>query len=242
MLGRNGVGKTTLMRYIMGLHRRHARAASSSTAASLPAAPAERARAGLGYVPQGRHVFPRLTVRENIIAAAAACHRPPAGDARRDLREVSDSRRARQSQLGRQPERRSAADPGDRPRARDRAEGTAARRADRGRAALDHRRDRARFSIGSIASAGIAVLLAEQNLDFAMSLDQPLLRDGQGDDRAARHARRSFCATRRCCTSCSASEPASDAGQRGEGRWMIDWRRLPRDGRRWACRRCPRTS
>lgn len=72
LLGRNGTGKTTLMKYIMGLV-----AARSGTVSlngtRLPESAARRARAGLGYVPQGRHVFPRLTVRENIIAAAVAC-------------------------------------------------------------------------------------------------------------------------------------------------------------------------
>ena len=74
LLGRNGTGKTTLMKYIMGL----VVAQSGSVEMNgrrLPDPPARRARAGLGYVPQGRQVFPRLTVRENIIAAAAACRR-----------------------------------------------------------------------------------------------------------------------------------------------------------------------
>jgi urea ABC transporter ATP-binding protein UrtE len=74
LLGRNGAGKTTLMKYIMGLL-----AARSGSVAldgrELAPAPAQRARAGLGYVPQGRNVFPRLSVRENIVVAAAACKR-----------------------------------------------------------------------------------------------------------------------------------------------------------------------
>jgi urea ABC transporter ATP-binding protein UrtE len=74
LLGRNGTGKTTLMKYIMGLIA--ARSGSVTLdGRELPASAAGRARTGLGYVPQGRHVFPRLTVRENIIAAAAACGR-----------------------------------------------------------------------------------------------------------------------------------------------------------------------
>ena len=77
LLGRNGVGKTTLMQFAMGLL-----AGTSGTVElegrRLPSAPAARARAGLGYVPQGRRVFPRLTVAENITAAAVACGRSPA--------------------------------------------------------------------------------------------------------------------------------------------------------------------
>lgn len=71
LLGRNGVGKTTLMRFATGLI-----AATSGFVEiggeKAPAAPARRARLGLGYVPQGRFVFPRMTVMENIAVAAAS--------------------------------------------------------------------------------------------------------------------------------------------------------------------------
>jgi urea ABC transporter ATP-binding protein UrtE len=77
LLGRNGVGKTTLMKYVMGLLA-GARGTVELAGASLPPAPARRARAGHGYVPQGRREFPRLTVAENITAAAVACGRPAA--------------------------------------------------------------------------------------------------------------------------------------------------------------------
>jgi len=83
LLGRNGTGKTTLLKYMMGL----VVAQSGSVELDgykLPGSPARRARAGLGYVPQGRQVFPRLTVRENIIAAASACRR----DQRRAIQQV----------------------------------------------------------------------------------------------------------------------------------------------------------
>jgi urea ABC transporter ATP-binding protein UrtE len=74
LLGRNGAGKTTLMKYIMGLIA--ARSGSvEMEGRQLADTPAQRAQAGLGYVPQGRNVFPRLSVRENIIVAAAACKR-----------------------------------------------------------------------------------------------------------------------------------------------------------------------
>lgn len=71
LLGRNGVGKSTLMRYATGL----VKAAAGSIeidGKSAPPSPAKRARLGLGYVPQGRFVFPRMTVTENIAVAAAS--------------------------------------------------------------------------------------------------------------------------------------------------------------------------
>lgn len=72
-LGRNGAGKTTLMRYITGLIT-----AKSGTVEidgqKAPLNVAKRAKLGLGYVPQGRFVFPNLTVEENI-AVAAATHK-----------------------------------------------------------------------------------------------------------------------------------------------------------------------
>ncbi len=71
LLGRNGVGKTTLFKYAMGLIDRE-NGSVSLGGKELPAATSRRVRAGLGYVPQGRFVFPRLTVSENIAAAAAA--------------------------------------------------------------------------------------------------------------------------------------------------------------------------
>ncbi|MGH1485309.1 MAG: ABC transporter ATP-binding protein [Cellvibrionaceae bacterium] len=72
LLGRNGVGKSTLMRYIMSTIDDFGGSVSIDNA-DLPKSTSHRARAGLGYVPQGRFVFPRLSVTENIVAAAAAC-------------------------------------------------------------------------------------------------------------------------------------------------------------------------
>jgi urea transport system ATP-binding protein len=66
ILGRNGVGKTSLLRAIFGLHpirSGHIRWEDHDLAA-LP--PYQRARAGLALVPQGREIFPRLSVRENL--------------------------------------------------------------------------------------------------------------------------------------------------------------------------------
>jgi len=66
LLGRNGVGKTTLLRTIMGLVPA-ARGTLRFEGHDLTRAPPHRrVRAGLGYVPQGREIFPRLTVKENL--------------------------------------------------------------------------------------------------------------------------------------------------------------------------------
>ncbi len=66
LIGRNGAGKTTTMRCLIGLLG----AAAGSVrllGRDITALPAERrARFGIGYIPQGRHVFPRMTVQENL--------------------------------------------------------------------------------------------------------------------------------------------------------------------------------
>ena len=75
VLGRNGVGKSSLMRSIMGLERVRSCSIMWEGRDITTLAPAERARAGIGYVPQGREIFPFLTVRENIETALAAAPR-----------------------------------------------------------------------------------------------------------------------------------------------------------------------
>ncbi|HET9020210.1 MAG TPA: ABC transporter ATP-binding protein, partial [Acetobacteraceae bacterium] len=70
LMGRNGMGKTTTVRALMGLLRPW-RGEVTFDGASLAGLPPHRiARAGLGLVPEGRHVFPTLTVEENLIATA----------------------------------------------------------------------------------------------------------------------------------------------------------------------------
>ena len=66
LLGRNGVGKTTLLRTLMGLVPAKSGEIRFGEQALTHAAPYERVRAGIGYVPQGREIFPRLTVAENL--------------------------------------------------------------------------------------------------------------------------------------------------------------------------------
>ena len=70
LLGRNGMGKTTTVRSIMGL-RRPARGRIVFAGAEIQHWPPFRiARAGIGLVPEGRQVFPALSVRENLVATA----------------------------------------------------------------------------------------------------------------------------------------------------------------------------
>jgi len=71
LLGRNGVGKTTLLRSLMGLVPVKTGTMKFDNKDLTHAKPYERARAGLGYVPQGREIFPRLTVEENLRMALA---------------------------------------------------------------------------------------------------------------------------------------------------------------------------
>ena len=66
LLGRNGVGKTTLLRTLMGLIPARNGEIIFYGKKITQAEPYERVRAGIGYVPQGREIFPRLTVAENL--------------------------------------------------------------------------------------------------------------------------------------------------------------------------------
>ena len=77
VLGRNGVGKTTLMRTIMGLTDRSTGAIAINGADISAAQTYDRAKLGIGYVPQGRGILAEFTVRENILLGTFA--RPDGG-------------------------------------------------------------------------------------------------------------------------------------------------------------------
>jgi len=66
LLGRNGVGKTTLLKSLMGLVPIKSGSIALQGKPIHKATPYERARAGIGFVPQGREIFARLTVEENL--------------------------------------------------------------------------------------------------------------------------------------------------------------------------------
>jgi urea transport system ATP-binding protein len=72
LIGRNGVGKTTLLRTIMGVQRLTSGAIWLKETNISKLQSFERARAGIGFVPQGRHIFPHLTVEENLETGLSA--------------------------------------------------------------------------------------------------------------------------------------------------------------------------
>lgn len=79
LMGRNGMGKTTLIRSLLGLTPVRAGSIQIAGQSMRGAAPYRIARAGIGYVPEGRGIFPTLSVIENLVMAAR-----PGVDGRRD--------------------------------------------------------------------------------------------------------------------------------------------------------------
>jgi urea transport system ATP-binding protein len=82
VLGRNGVGKTSLLRALVGQHPVTGGSISFEGTDITRLKPVERARRGIAYVPQGREIFPLLTVRENLETGFAPL--------KRDERKVPD--------------------------------------------------------------------------------------------------------------------------------------------------------
>jgi len=72
LLGRNGVGKTTLLKSIMGLLKPKSGKILFGNDDFTRKRPDQRAQRGIGYVPQGREIFPQLSVRENLLLGLAA--------------------------------------------------------------------------------------------------------------------------------------------------------------------------
>jgi branched-chain amino acid transport system ATP-binding protein len=70
LMGRNGMGKTTTIRSIMGLAPTSGGSITFDGNPVAGLAPHQIARAGIGLVPEGRQIFPNLTVRENLVATA----------------------------------------------------------------------------------------------------------------------------------------------------------------------------
>ncbi|BBH41474.1 putative branched-chain amino acid ABC transporter (ATP-binding protein) [Microcystis aeruginosa PCC 9806] len=72
LIGRNGVGKTTLLKTLMGILKPRAGTINYEQQNLINKTSDQRARLGLGYVPQGRDIIPRLTVKENLILGLEA--------------------------------------------------------------------------------------------------------------------------------------------------------------------------
>jgi urea transport system ATP-binding protein len=72
LIGRNGVGKTTLLKTLMGILKPRSGAIDYENQNLLSRTIDRRAKMGIGYVPQGRDVIPRLTVKENLILGLEA--------------------------------------------------------------------------------------------------------------------------------------------------------------------------
>jgi urea transport system ATP-binding protein len=72
LIGRNGVGKTTMLKTVMGLLRPRSGTISFNGTPITHKPPDQRARLGIGYVPQGREIIPRLTVKENLMLGLEA--------------------------------------------------------------------------------------------------------------------------------------------------------------------------
>ena len=141
VLGHNGMGKSTLIKTLMGtLPATAGRIVfDDNDLTGLP--PHRRARLGIGYVPQGREIFPNLSVRDNLrmgAVGAGADERAVIPEVPRDPAAAETAARSDR----RLTERRRAADPGHRANPVCSAAPAAPRRADRGRPALDHRPDR----------------------------------------------------------------------------------------------------
>ncbi len=165
LIGRNGAGKTSLLRAIMGLMPRATGEIELAGAAIARLPPHQRARRGLGYVPEDRRIFTDLTVRENLLLAA----RPqPGGFGERELLEIFPNladmleRPASQMSGGEQQmlavARTLAANPRvvllDEP-----SEGIAPLIV-----------ARMKQAVGAMRSRGVAILLSEQNLAFVAGL------------------------------------------------------------------------
>ena len=169
IIGPNGAGKSTLLRAVYGLNRHFGGTLRFLGEPIESLAPNERLKRGIGFVPQGRCNFPLMSVRENLELGAYTLPRAAARDAlRTGARAISDAE-GKARRAGRKPERRRAADPGNRDGARGRAEAPAARRAlarpvARQPGPASSRRSR------SCADGGLTVLVVEQNAHGALRI------------------------------------------------------------------------
>ena len=165
LLGRNGVGKTTTLRAIMGLARKTRGTVEFDGIDLARCQPHEVPRKGIGYVPQGRGIFPNLTVMENLNIGL-----PGKRDPEREEyvfgcfpRLQGAPQAVRKHPLGWR-----ATDAGDCPLPDDASQADHPRRADR----RDHAAARLqiRREIHRISRSGVSILLVEQNVETALKL------------------------------------------------------------------------
>ena len=88
LLGRNGVGKTTLLKCLMGVQSIASGSISFEDTDISKLAPHARAKLGMAYVPQGREIFARLTVEENILMGMATKSSREARNIQEDIFEL----------------------------------------------------------------------------------------------------------------------------------------------------------
>ena len=88
LMGRNGVGKTTLLKCLMGVLPVASGRVVFEGSEITKRAPHERARAGIAYVPQGREIFARLTVEENLLMGMAGLPAKKAGRIKNEVYEL----------------------------------------------------------------------------------------------------------------------------------------------------------
>jgi len=125
LLGANGAGKSTVLKSVMGL-------LPSSGGIRLGGveinrlSPTRRARLGLGYVPEGRRLFPGMSVRDTLLVGSRTGRRG-AAERLSDVLEMFPDLRAAPRHSGLATLRRPTADAGDRPRAHGRTQAPAAR-------------------------------------------------------------------------------------------------------------------
>jgi urea transport system ATP-binding protein len=101
LIGRNGVGKTTMLKTIMGLLKPRSGTIQFDGRPILSRTPDQRARLGIGYVPQGREVIPRLTVKENLILGLEALpERPKKPDIPDEIFELFPALKSMLSRMG----------------------------------------------------------------------------------------------------------------------------------------------
>ncbi len=91
VMGRNGVGKTTLMKNIMGLLKSTGGSVSIDDSDVTRFVASKRAKAGIALVPQGRQIFPKLTIEENLRSRTAGADRRFENDSSRGVRHISCS-------------------------------------------------------------------------------------------------------------------------------------------------------